>query len=377
MSHTVRHRITGACIALLLVLLAPSADAVRVKDIARVDGVRSNQLIGYGLVVGLDRTGDSQRTTFTLQSLSAMLSRVGIRIDPKQLLLRNVAAVMVTASLPPFAQPGNHIDVMVSSIGDARSLVGGTLLLTPLNGVNGETYALCQGALQVGGVNVEAKSGSRFSKGHLNVGRIPNGAIVERAVPVKLANGGNLNLQLEHPDFQTASRLAQAVNAAAAQLGGQPGFAKAMDGARVQVTVPEAQVESIALFVAQIEQLDVTPDTLARVVINGRTGTVVMGEFVRISSVAVAHGPLTIEVDEQPAVSQPNPLAAGDTTVVDQSQITVDQGDTGALKVLAAGTTLADVVQALNTLGASAQDLVAILQAIKAAGALHAELEVL
>ena len=369
--------LVAAIVAIAMMSVSPDASAVRLKDISRVDGVRSNQLIGYGLVVGLDRTGDSQRTTFTLQSLSAMLSRVGIRIDPKKLLLRNIAAVMVTANLPAFSQPGATLDVTVSSIGDARSLVGGTLLLTPLNGVNGETYAMAQGALQVSGIGVEAKSGSRFNRGHLNVGRIPGGALVEQSVQVTLAEGGQLFIQLEHPDFQTASQTAVAINAAAGQLGGAAGMAKVIDGGRIQVTVPDTQAEDIANFVAKLELLEVTPATVARVVVNGRTGTVVMGENVRISTVAVAHGTLTIEVDEQPAVSQPNPLATGDTAVVDQSQISVDQGESGAIQVLQAGTTLADVVQGLNALGVTAQELVAILQAIAASGALHAELEVL
>jgi flagellar P-ring protein precursor FlgI len=360
----------------LVVLMSLSAHAVRIKDVARIDGVRTNQLMGYGLVVGLARTGDTQRSTFTLQSLTAMLSRVGVRIDPKALILRNVAAVMVTASLPPLAEPGTPVDVLVSSIGDAMSLVGGTLLMTPLAGIDGETYVMAQGPLQVGGFGARGASGSRTTKNHLNVGRIPSGGIVERAVPIQLSSEGIMKLNLNHPDFSTARALAEAINQAAAQLGGTPQMALAVTSGTINVTVPAASVGQIASFIGQLEQLDVQPNSVAQVVINGRTGTVVMGSDVRISTVAVAHGALTVSVEEAPGVSQPSAMATGNTQVIAQSTVNVVETP-GSLGIIKQGATLADAVNALNALGATPRDLIEILQAIKAAGALHAELKVL
>lgn len=365
-------------LALAASLPAAPASAARIKDLGHVEGVRPNQLVGYGLVVGLDRTGDTQRSAFTLQSLTAMLSRLGIRIDPKELLLRNVAAVMVTAKLPPFVRPGSPLDVQVSAIGDARSLVGGTLVLTPMNGVDGKTYAMAQGALQVGGHEVRGRSGSRLQKNHLNVGRIPGGALVERGVPVVMAEGGVLRIELHRPDFTTASLVAAAVNQKAQDLAGDPAavLARAADAGVVEVTVPEASRPDLAAFVAKVEVLSVTPDASARVVVNGRTGTVVLGEDVRIGTVAIAHGPLTLEVEETPAVSQPGPLSGGTTAVVPASRVTATEPKDD-LVVVKEGATIQNVVQALNALGASPRDLVDILQAIDAAGALHGTLEVL
>ncbi len=370
--------LAAALEGLLVLASAADAQAVRIKDIARVDGVRANQLVGYGLVVGLDRSGDSQRVQFTLQSLTAMLSRMGVRIDPNDLVLRNVAAVMVTASLPPFAAAGTPLDVSVSSIGDARSLAGGTLLLTPLLGVDGKTYGMAQGAVQVGGFGVAGLSGSRKQKGHLNAGRVPSGGTVERAVPILLADGGTLVLNLDRPDFTTARQLAAALNDAKVRLGvtGDEALAKAVSSGTVEVTVPPDRLEQIATFVADLESLDVTPSMVARVVIDGRTGTIVMGADVRISPVAVAHGPLNIEVQEAPEVSQPSPLAAGSSAAVPRSQVDAEEA-ADALKLVSPGASLASVVDALNALGAKPRDLVQILMAIKAAGALHGELEVL
>jgi flagellar P-ring protein precursor FlgI len=370
-------RFVTLLLALLLVLPALDARATRIKDIAHVEGVRPNQLIGYGLVVGLDGTGDSRRATMTVQSLAAMLSRMGVRIDPEQLHLRNVAAVMVTATLPPFSQPGSSVDVVVSSIGNARSLFGGTLLLTPLKGLDGRTYAVAQGPLQVGGYGAEGLSGTRFQKNHLNVGRIPSGALVEQTVPVALGEGEYLMIQVNDPDFTTANAVATAINNAGGALGGGASMAVALTSGEVRVTVPAAARANVASFIGKVEVLEVTPDTAAKVVLNSRTGTVVMGENVRISTVAVAHGALTIEVNEAPAVSQPlAPFTGGTTQVVPQSGVAVtEQGD--AMKLVQAGATLGDIVRALNTLGATPRDLIDILQAIKAAGALHAELEVL
>ena len=372
-----RRRILSLFMALLVALPASAAFATRIKDIAHVEGVRPNQLIGYGLVVGLDGTGDSRRATMTVQSLAAMLSRMGVRIDPAELQLRNVAAVMVTATLPPFAQTGSSLDVVVSSIGNARSLFGGTLLLTPLKGLDGRSYAVAQGPMQVGGYGAEGSTGSRYQKNHLNVGRVAGGAYVEQMVPITLGDGDSLLIQVNEPDFTTAEAIAKAINAAAGSLGGTAGMAVAHSSGDIQVKVPDSRKNQLAAFIATIEVLEVTPDAVARVVLNSRTGTVVMGEAVRISTVAVAHGSLTLEVNETPAVSQPTaPFTGGRTTVTNQSQVTAtEQGD--ALKVVQGGATLGDIVRALNTLGASPRDLIDILQAIKAAGALHGELEVL
>lgn len=364
-------------IAVALMLVAGEAWATRIKDIAHVDGVRPNQLVGYGLVVGLDGTGDTKRATMTTQSLAAMLSRMGVRIDPEQLHLRNVAAVMVTAMLPPMSQPGSGVDVVVSSIGNARSLFGGTLMLTPLKGLDGRTYAVAQGPLQVGGFGAEGSSGSRFQKNHLNVGRVASGALVEQSVPITIGDGEYIMIQIDAPDFTTAEVVAKAINDAGGTLGGGANMALPMSAAEVRVTVPAARKAALASFIAAIEVLEVQPDTVAKVVLNSRTGTVVLGDNVRISTVAVAHGGLTIEVGETPQVSQPTaPFGAGTTVRTTQSTVkATEQGD--SLKLVQAGATLGDVVKALNTLGATPRDLIDILQAIKAAGALHGELEVL
>jgi flagellar P-ring protein precursor FlgI len=363
-------------LSLVLLAMASPVHAVRIKDIGRAAGVRGNQLVGYGLVVGLDRTGDTQRSAFTLQSLAAMLSRLGVRIDPKDLVLRDVAAVMVTATLPALAKPGTPMDVTVSAIGDARSLVGGTLILTPLLAINGQTYAMAQGPIQVGGFGAVGRSGSRIVQNHLNVGRVPSGGLVERAVPVELAAGGVLRIQLDRPDFATAKAITQAVEGAAAALGGAAGMAKTIDAGVIEITVPAGRQEGIADFIAEVEVLSVTPDFPAKVVINGRTGTVVIGEDVQIGAVAVSHGPLTIEIRESPVVSQPGPLAGGQTAVAPRSAVSAASGKP-KLELVAPGTTLQTVVRSLNALGASPRDLVEILQAMHTAGAIHAELVVL
>ena len=364
-------------VALILLMATPS-HAVRIKDVARFDGVRPNQRIGYGLVVGLDQTGDSKRTSFTSQSLAAMLSRMGIRIDKSDLLLRNIAAVMVTAVLPPFAQPGTPMDISVSSIGDARSLVGGTLVLTPLKGLDGQVYAMAQGPIQVGGYAVQGSSGSKRVKNHLNVGRIPQGALVERPVPIELGTDGKLKIHLEQPDFATAQLMTNAINQAATQLGAGAGVkvAVALSSGTVEVTIPQGRLAEIPAFIADLEVLTLTPNAVAKVVINGRTGTVVVGADVQISSVAVAHGALTVEVKEAPQVSQPNPMATGTTAVTNTTQVNASETP-GAMRVVEQSATLASVVEALNALGATPRDLIDILQAIRAAGALHADIEVL
>lgn len=357
--------------------LAPPAKAARLKDVVQLEGARANQLVGYGLVVGLDRTGDSLLVPFTQQSLEAMLSRMGIRVDANQISLRNVAAVTVTVDLPAFSQPGTKLDVVVSSIGDARSLAGGTLLMTPLNGVDGKTYAMAQGPLQVGGFGVQGNTGSRIQKNQLNVGRVASGAIVERVVPTQLIDAeGAITLQVRKPDFSTAQRIAQAVNDAAGNLGAAGPLAQVASSGAVRIEVPEAERENLGKFISALEALQVEPDTIARVVINSRTGTVVLGENVRIASVAVAHGGLTLEVQEALDVVQPNAFGAGQTAAAPTTDVNATERE-GSLKVVQGSTTLAEVVGALNALGATPRDLIDILQAIAASGALQGELEVL
>jgi flagellar P-ring protein FlgI len=358
-----------------------NAEATRIKDISHFEGVRPNQLIGYGLVVGLDGTGDNKQAEFTVQSVSAMLSRMGIRIDPKQLLLRNVAAVMVTATLPAHTQPGSSMDVLVSAIGNARSIVGGTLVLTPLVGVDGKTYAMAQGAIQVGGFGASGKSGSRIQKNHLNAGRVPNGAIVERAIsPVVTINeSGKIMLMLKRPDFTTARNIVDTINRSGQLLGlpaeNTDAIAKIVTSGSLGLKVPESFQESVPRFISHIEGLEVYTDAIAKVVINSRTGTVVMGDNVRISPVAVAHGALTLTVSENPQVSQPGALSNGNTVVTPGSDVTMIE-EKSSLQMVEAGATLSEIVDALNALGATPRDMIDILQAVSASGSLHADLEV-
>jgi flagellar P-ring protein precursor FlgI len=306
-----------------------------------------------------------------------MLSRMGIRIDASSLLLRNVAAVMVTATLPAFSKPGSQIDIVVSSIGNARSLTGGTLILTPLLGVDSQTYAMAQGPVQVGGFGAGG-SGGGIQKNHLNVGRVPQGAIVERSVEFRLSlgAGATLGLQLNHPDFTTARNVTDAINRASRIFGVDNEIAMIMDSGAIQMQVPEKLRSDVGRFIAIIESLEVFPDAIAKIVINSRTGTVVMGANVQISSVAVAHGGLTIRVEQASRVAQPNPLAGGTTVVIPGSNITVEEAG-GSIQLVEESVTLADVVRGLNILGAKPRDLIDILQAIKAAGGLHGDLEVL
>ena len=356
----------GAALAVLLSCAVAWGD--RLKDIAIVRGVRANQLLGYGLVVGLQGTGDDSATTFTVQSIVSMLRRLNVRVDSGQLTVRNVAAVAVTGALPPFARAGGRFDVTVSSIGSAKSLQGGTLLPTPLLGADSKTYALAQGALSLGGFEAGGSTGSAVRKNHTTVGRIPLGATVEREVPFELGRGGEIVVALREPDFTTATRVAAAVGA---MLG--EGAARASDPGTIVVTAPKGR--GLVELVAGLEALDVTPDTVARVVVNERTGTVVMGEGVRLASVALAHGGLTVEVRESRYASQPPALSGGTTVVVPQSDVKAAEAP-GEVRQLQAAATLGDVVRALNALGVTPRDLVAILQGLKAVGALRAELEV-
>jgi flagellar P-ring protein precursor FlgI len=349
-----------------------SAHAVRIKEVASIQGVRTNQLVGYGLVVGLDGTGDSTTAApFTAQSLTSLLQQMGVTLPPgTQLQVKNVAAVMVTAQLPAFAQPGQNIDVNVSSLANSKSLRGGTLIATPLKGADGQIYAMAQGNLIIGGAGASA-GGSKVQINQLSSGRIPEGATVERAVATPLNQGSILQLDLNSSDYSTARQVARVINQ---RMGGQ--IAQAVDGRRVQVVMPESPDERVS-FLAEIENLPVDlVSPAARVIINARTGSIVVNEAVTLSACAVAHGNLSVTINTTPLVSQPNAFAQGQTVQSEKSDITIRQ-EPGSLIQLPAGTKLADVVKALNSLGATPQDLLAILQAMKSAGALNAELEVI
>lgn len=359
-------------VAILLLVAFPvfaSAAPVRVKELTQVQGVRDNELFGYGLVVGLAGTGDSERVFFTSQSISSMLGRLGIRIDPREVRVRNVAAVMVTARLPPFSRPGARIDVNVASMGNARSLGGGILLVTPLTGADGQVYALAQGPVNVGGYDVSS-AGSSLRKNHPTSGRIADGATVEKAVGFDLG-AGPLLFSLQDPDFTTAGRIATAFNDALGE-----GVARALDPAAVQVEIPEAYRNDVVALIGRLEALEVDADRKARVVISERTGTVVMGTEVRLRPVAISHGGLRISIAEAPVVSQPLPFSEGTTTRDRIADLRAEEEGRG-LVALPAAANVDQLVQALNLLGASPRDLIAILQAMKAAGALDAEIEVL
>ncbi len=349
-----------------------SQAATRIKEVASIQGVRSNALVGYGLVVGLDGTGDQTTSTpFTTQSINAMLQQMGVTVPPgTNMQLKNVAAVMVTAQLPAFAQPGQNIDVNVSSLGNAKSLRGGTLIATPLKGADGQIYAMAQGNLIVGGAGASA-GGSKVQINHLSAGRIPDGASVERAVATPLNQGDVMQLDLASSDYNTAREVARAINT---RMGGE--VAQAVDGRVVRVRMPPPGNARIA-FLADIENLPVDlAAPAAKVVVNARTGSVVMNQSVTLKACAVAHGSLSVTISSSPVISQPNALSQGETVVAQKSDITVTQ-QPGSLVQMAAGTQLADVVKALNSLGATPQDLLAILQAMKTAGALNAEIEVI
>jgi flagellar P-ring protein precursor FlgI len=333
-----------------------------------VEGVRENQLIGYGVVVGLNGTGDSVRNSpFTKQSLEGMLERLGVNVRDQKINTKNAAVVIVTAQLPAFAASGSKLDVTVSAMGDAKSLLGGTLLVTPLLGADGEAYAVAQGQIAVGGFSAEGQSGSSVTKGVPTAGRISNGGIVERELPFKMADLQQVRLSLRNPDFTTARRVADAVNAAF------PGSARADNPSIVTLRPPGGDTIG---FLTAVEQLSVDVDLPAKVVIDDASGVIVMGENVRVSTVAIAQGALTISVQETPAVSQPNEYAAGETMVVPQSTVGVSEGG-GAMQIVNGGASLSSLVAGLNALGVSPRDMISILQTIKAAGALQAEIEVM
>ncbi len=355
----------AACVAL-------PAQAERIKDLASIQGVRPNQLIGYGLVVGLDGSGDqTTQTPFTIQSLQSMLTQLGITLPPGgSLQLKNVAAVMVTATLPPFAQPGQLVDITVSSLGNARSLRGGTLLMTPLKGADGNVYAVAQGNVLVGGAGAAA-GGSKVTINHLSAGRVPSGATVERAVATPFLLSDRIRLELNTTDFSTSALVADAINR---RFGGEASMP--LDGRVIEVRAPATPAERVR-FMAELENIDVvTIAPSARVIVNSRTGSIVMNRTVTLDQAAVAHGSLSVTISSEPVISQPGPLSQGRTVVAERTEIQIKQ-DGGALMQLQQGANLADVVKALNALGANPGDLLAILQALKAAGALKADLEVI
>jgi flagellar P-ring protein precursor FlgI len=360
-----------AILALALSSWADPASASRIKDLADVEGVRENQLVGYGLVVGLNGTGDSlNNSPFTRQSLQAMLERLGVNTRGQTMRTANVAAVMVTANLPSFSTQGTRIDVSVSALGDARSLQGGTLLVTPLLGADGEVYAVAQGPVAISGFTAQGEAAS-ITRGVPTAGRISSGALVEREIEFRLANATTLRLALRNPDLTTSRRIAAAINDFLGLA-----VAETADPATVRLTVPREFQGNIVALLSEVEQLRVEPDLAAKVVIDERSGIVVMGRDVRVSTVAIAQGNLTVTISEAPQVSQPEPLSEGQTVVVPRTNVEVRE-DRRRMAVLREGVTLQELVDGLNALGVSPRDLIAILQAIKASGALQAEIEVM
>jgi flagellar P-ring protein precursor FlgI len=361
----------GILMLLALALCSTAAHAERIKDLASIQGVRNNQLLGYGLVVGLDGSGDqTTQTPFTVQSIINMLTQLGVNLPPgTSLQLKNVAAVMVTATLPAFAQPGQQIDVTVSSLGNAKSLSGGTLLMTPMKGGDNLVYAMAQGNLMVGGAGASA-NGSKVQVNHLAVGRIAGGATVERAVEAPIGSGDHLNVELNVTDFSTVHRMVDAINK---NVGA--GTALAVDGRVVRVRAPEGQNDRVA-FVANLEDIEVIPaSTPAKVIINARTGSIVMNQAVTVDVCAIAHGNLSVVITTEPVISQPNAFAQGSTVQAKKSNIEIKQ-ESGHLTMVQ-GASLSEVVKALNAIGATPLDLQTILQAMKAAGALRADLEII
>jgi flagellar P-ring protein FlgI len=361
-----------AALAAVLVLLPVGGQAAsRIKDLTSVEGVRQNQLIGYGLVVGLNGTGDTlNNIPFTKQSLQAMLERLGVNIRGQTLRTGNVAAVMVTANLPPFGTQGTRIDVTVSAMGDAKSLQGGTLLVTPLLGADGNVYGVAQGSLAIGGFQAEGDA-AKITRGVPTVGRIANGAIIEREIDFALNRLPNLRLALRNADFTTAKRIAAAIN----DYIGQP-TAEPLDPSTVQLMIPKQFAGKVVALLTEIEQIQIEPDLPAKIVIDERSGIIVMGRDVRVSTVAVAQGNLTVSISETPQVSQPAPLSRGQTRVVPRTQVGV-QEDGKKLALVKEGVSLQQLVDGLNALGIGPRDMIAILQAIKAAGAIQADIEVM
>ncbi|MDX2151319.1 MAG: flagellar basal body P-ring protein FlgI [Bryobacteraceae bacterium] len=361
-------------IALILALLtaAPTlrgAGAARIKELAGIEGVRDNQLLGYGIVVGLAGTGDKRQTVFSAQSLANLLERMGVQISPQAILVRNTASVMITATLPPFAQTGSRLDVSVAAIGDAANLQGGLLLMTPLRGADGQVYAVAQGPVVTGGFVAKGGAGNSLSLNHPTVGRIPGGALVERAPPT-VTPGAQFRLQLRQADFTTAARLTAAINRKF------PAAARAEHAGAIAVSTPGEWSERRVEFLAEIERLTVEADTTPRIVVNERTGTIVLGKDVRIAPAAILHGALSVEIQTTYDVSQPAPRGEGKTTVVPQVGVAVKE-EKARNVVLKEGATVEDLVKALTAVGSTARDIIAILQNLKASGALGAEIEVI
>lgn len=368
---------SGVKAVLILILLCPACGfaeiGVRVKDIATIQGIRDNQLIGYGLVVGLDDTGDNTR--FTRQSMAGFLSRIGITVDPTDVRSKNVAAVVVTADLPPFAREGTRVDATVSCVGDAESLQGGTLLFTPLRGADGEVYAIAQGSVSIGGFNYRTVGGEEAQRNHATVGRVPGGAIIEQEVRSPFTHQDRLYLLLRTPDFTTARNVMNAIN----HYFGDTEMSAALDPGTVEVNLGAmfASVPDPVGIVAEIENLRVASDVPARVVINERTGTVVAGQHVRISTVAISHAGVSVEIISTPVISQPNAFAEGETVFTQDQELLVTEEE-GPLQVLEEGATIGDLVKGLNDFGVTRpRDVIAIFQALKEAGALNAELVIM
>ncbi len=353
----------------LLLFVLPAQGQVRIKDIAGVQGARSNQLVGFGLVVGLDGSGDTNSTIFTTQSVVNALQRLGVNVPQGIVKVKNVAAVIVTAELPAFVKQGSRIDVTVNSIGDARSLQGGTLLQTPLQGADSQVYAVAQGPLSIGGFNFSA-GGAQVQKNHVTVGRIPRGAIVEQEVPMSISDGQSIQIALKEPDFTTASRIAEEIVKQVPET-----QALAVDPYTVRVTVPETRRGNLVGFISQIEAIPVQPDTTAKIVVNERTGTVVIGGEVRVSPCAIAHGSIQVRVENTPVVLPPEPLNPNPGQVVPLKDVNAKETK-AKLAAIPAATTVEQLVKALNALGVTPRDLINILQAMRTAGHITADIEV-
>jgi flagellar P-ring protein FlgI len=371
-----RSLVRGIAAAMALLLLqgavTPSFGSSRIKDLADIEGIRENQLVGYGLVVGLNGTGDSlNNSPFTRQSLQAMLERLGINTRDVNLRTKNVAAVMVTSNLPAFSTQGTRIDVSVSALGDATSLQGGTLLVTPLHGADGEVYAVAQGPVAISGFKAQGDAAS-ITRGVPTSGRIANGAIIEREIAFQLLQQRSLRLALRNPDLTTSRRIAAAINAFTSYRTARP-----IDPSTVRVDLPDGYPGDIVALLTEIEQLRIEPDQMARVVIDENSGIIVMGRDVRVNTVAIAQGNLTVTVTETPQVSQPAPFSEGETVVVPRTNITADDEADHRLAIVSGGISLRELVDGLNALGVGPRDMIAILQAIKAAGALQADIQVM
>ena len=362
--------ISGIMFLLFCGDLINNADAARIKDLTSISGIRNNQLIGYGMIVGLDGTGDKSGVPFTAQTLANMMKRMGVHVNQNQISVKNVASVMVTANMPPFARIGSTLDVNIASLGDAKSLVGGTLLMTPLQGVDGNVYALAQGPIAVGGAGASGNQTTKI-KNHLLGARIANGATIEREIPMQLNGKSKLTMSLFNPDFTTIKRVADTINVAIGE-----GTAEILDSAALQINVPKNMQNHVAKFIADIETLIVVPDMMAKIVVNEKTGTVVIGNNVTISTVAVTHGNLTITVAENADVSQPEPFSEGQTVVTNSTDVEMTEEEVNVM-LMEGNATIGELVKALNAIGVTPRDMISIFQSIKAAGALQAELVVI